>query len=386
MARPRRKSPSRALAVRAHAELVPATAVSSSLPAVRNTGPDRKRSARLLQAFFERRSALTVRNYRIDLVQFARWWRAGGHLVEDRRGRKAVHLDLESVAIPEDLDDRDGFVAEVLSEFYCLEQLEAMGAVISYQHDLKSGTFGQKYAPQTVNRRITALRSVVGLARAIGLHQLDLSEIELVAISLARDTTGCGEDGVDRLHAQLAEDLAAATTSDERFRISRNKLLVVFLHELGLRRFEAIQPRWPDDVDLQGERLRFRGKKRAAIEWHSVLSEASVSDIREYLRERGEARGFLFPGDKSKLNEPMTEGAVNKMVDALARRASVSVTPHGLRHTAATTLLEETDGNVRAVAEFLRHKNLNQVQHYDDERRGLAKKMSKLLSARRRGS
>jgi integrase len=67
------------------------------------------------------------------------------------------------------------------------------------------------------------------------------------------------------------------------------------------------------------------------------------------------------------------------MVDALGAKAGLEVTPHGLRHTAATTLLNKTNGNVRAVSEFLGHKGLGIVQQYDDDRQKQAKKMGALL-------
>lgn len=355
----------------------------SGLPAVPESGLTRKRASRLLQAFFERRSDLTVRNYRIDLIHFSRWWRAGGHLVEETRSGKATaSIDLESVAVPETIDARDTFVSAVLTEFYQLDSMEAVAAIISYQYDLKSGALGQVYAPKTINHRIAALRAVTGLARTLGLCQLDLSQIELVPTTLTRDTMGCGEDGVRKIGELLEEDFANAQDPAEKLRAMRDRLLVVLMYDLGLRRFESIQPRWPEDVDLRGGRLRFRGKQRPAKEWFEVLDEDTIVVIDEYLTVRGTEKGYLVYGRK--IDRKLNERTVNKIVTKVSQRTNVHVTPHGFRHTATTVLLDKTDGNVRTVAAFLRHKGLGIVQDYDDARRGLAKKMSKLLSTSRR--
>ena len=44
------------------------------------------------------------------------------------------------------------------------------------------------------------------------------------------------------------------------------------------------------------------------------------------------------------------------------------VRPHGLRHAAITEALELTNGNVRAVVKFSRHRSISVVMKYDDAR------------------
>src|SRR4030095_11371134 len=115
--------------------------------------------------------------------------------------------------------------------------------------------------------------------------------------------------------------------------------------------------------------------------WFECMDEVTSKRIGKYIEVRGREHGYLFHGRT--LDKPLNVRAVNSIIHALAERVGVAVTPHGLRHTAATTLLKRTNGNVRATQEFLRHKSATEVLRYDDERVGLAKQMNSVLSDRK---
>ena len=381
---------------RVRAELVPpparAQAAPSSIALARREPDDgalvrqpssQKRSARLLQAFFAKRSELTVRNYRVDLVHFGRWWRAEGSDLDRLNARRGtVMLDLDMIEVPESADGRDEFVAQVLREFHTLDQLEALATVLVYQKDLKEGTLGRPFAAQTINHRITAIRAVTGMAKLLGMCSFELGDVDLLPVTLSRSTEGCGEDGYATLTALADKDVKATEGEDRetRLRATRNAVLLHLMHDSGLRRFEVIQPRWPIDVDLRAGRLSIRRKKRADREWFNGVNATGIAAIERHLQVRGREPGYLLHGrDPSR---SLNERTVNRILEELAKRAGVEVTPHGLRHTSATTLLERTGGNVRAVAEFLGHKNTATVQIYDDDRKKLAQQMSNLLDTK----
>jgi integrase/recombinase XerC len=44
------------------------------------------------------------------------------------------------------------------------------------------------------------------------------------------------------------------------------------------------------------------------------------------------------------------------------------VSPHRIRHSAITTYLDASDGNLRAAQGLSRHTNLNTLSRYDDNR------------------
>jgi integrase/recombinase XerC len=49
---------------------------------------------------------------------------------------------------------------------------------------------------------------------------------------------------------------------------------------------------------------------------------------------------------------------------------------HGLRHSAVTGALDKNSGDVRKVAKFSRHKNIQTLLKYDDNRRDLGGEVS----------
>lgn len=44
------------------------------------------------------------------------------------------------------------------------------------------------------------------------------------------------------------------------------------------------------------------------------------------------------------------------------------MSPHRIQHSVITAALDATDGNVRKVQKFSRHRNLNTLMIYDDNR------------------
>ncbi len=55
------------------------------------------------------------------------------------------------------------------------------------------------------------------------------------------------------------------------------------------------------------------------------------------------------------------------------------MSPHRCRHSAITTLLEKTDGNVRRAQKLRKHAKLTTLQIYDDNRNRDQLEMSELL-------
>ncbi len=55
--------------------------------------------------------------------------------------------------------------------------------------------------------------------------------------------------------------------------------------------------------------------------------------------------------------------------------------PHGLRHAAITEALDLTGGDVRKVQRFSRHRDLQTLTIYDDNRVDLAGEVSKLVAS-----
>ena len=54
--------------------------------------------------------------------------------------------------------------------------------------------------------------------------------------------------------------------------------------------------------------------------------------------------------------------------------------PHGIRHASITEVLNLTHGDMRAAQRFSRHKNINMLAIYDDNREDLGSAAAKLIA------
>lgn len=97
------------------------------------------------------------------------------------------------------------------------------------------------------------------------------------------------------------------------------------------------------------------------------ISPRSAEWIRAYLKSRRDVEKPLFITTRNTRSESrrLTPRSIQKMISRAAMLAGVSkkVTPHTLRHTYATDLLEH-GADLRSVQELLGHKNVATTQIY----------------------
>jgi integrase/recombinase XerC len=112
-----------------------------------------------------------------------------------------------------------------------------------------------------------------------------------------------------------------------------------------------------------------------------TLPEPTRAALAAWLEARGSEPGPLFINfDRAGKGYRLTGTAVYHIVGRLGAKAGLVVRPHGLRHLAITTALDRTNGDVRAVAKFSRHKDLRTLRRYDDNRQDLAGKVAALVA------
>lgn len=164
---------------------------------------------------------------------------------------------------------------------------------------------------------------------------------------------------------ELFHLLASLPATSERE--LRDRALVHFLISTGCRISEALGLDRPD-IPREGNRLIVTGKgsKQRAV----FLTDDAKGAVDEYLAVRTDTCLALFvnydrsvPDDRDRrLTAAGARHIVNRIRTHLGAWSFRS--PHVARHTAATSLLEVTGGDVRLVQEVLGHANLATLQGY----------------------
>ena len=240
---------------------------------------------------------------------------------------------------------------------------------INYRNHL----VGLGLSPATINRRISALRSLVSLAKTLGLVPWSL-EAKGIKSTALRDTRGCGLDGFKLL-------LAAARNQRDATKALRDKAILRLLFDLALRRSEVVSLDLKD-VDLPASQLMVMGKGKLEKE-PMTLPDETKKVIEDWLRVRGSEAGPLFINrDRAGKGNRLTPSGLYKMVKYLGRKATVKARPHGIRHAAITTVLDLMHGDVRVAQRFARHASPSTTIKYDDNRQDLGGNAARKLAAR----
>lgn len=137
----------------------------------------------------------------------------------------------------------------------------------------------------------------------------------------------------------------------------KSKLILSLLYSSGLRVSELVNLK-PNDINFLENIGWVRGGKGSKDRMFS-LSPNLVTELKEYLQKREGAK-YVFSHQ-----EPLTTRNVQKIVKHLRDRSNIQkkITPHTLRHSFATHLLEGgTD--IRMIQALLGHSSLNTTQIY----------------------
>ena len=139
----------------------------------------------------------------------------------------------------------------------------------------------------------------------------------------------------------------------------KHKCIVGLLYSSGLRRSELLNL---TVTDIDSKRMvvivkNGKGKK----DRHSILSPSILKDLKSYYREFRPSK-FLFESPKG---DKYSSSSVLSIVDSAAKKAGITrkVTPHMLRHSFATHLLENgTD--IRHIQILLGHSSTKTTEIY----------------------
>jgi site-specific recombinase XerD len=271
----------------------------------------------------------TRRAYGVDVVQFARWAAARG---------------LE----PEGVSPRDvrRYIA-LLSE--------------------------QDAVPSTTARKLSALRALFASQREHGLIAQNPADL----LSTPRRSSYLPRVLKAKEAARLLDTIGAGGSSRGVGGVGgpltlRDSALFELAYSCGLRAEELVSLQ-TSDVDYDGEQLRVEGKGRKTR--YLPVGEVALAAVRLYL-EQGR-NGLTSPAESgagtrevgalflSKTGKPLGTSDVRRRLRAWAARAQIpgGATPHALRHSFATHLLDG-GADLRSIQELLGHVSVSTTQVY----------------------
>lgn len=198
---------------------------------------------------------------------------------------------------------------------------------------------------RTQNYYLIALRAFLKYLAKRGIKSLAAENIELAKVA-ERSLDLMTSEELDRL-------LKGPDQEDDLQKRLRDKAILEMFFSTGLRVSELCS--LPKDLDLSKDEFSVRGKGEK-VRVVFLTSEAK-SAVKEYLNKSKNITG-------SRLFD-LTPRSVERLVKYYAIKAGISrkVTPHVIRHSFATDLLQN-GADLRSVQALLGHANITTTQIY----------------------
>lgn len=167
------------------------------------------------------------------------------------------------------------------------------------------------------------------------------------------------------LHEDQAIKLLETTTEmgGEEWTGLRDRALLTLLYGCGLRIDEALSLNLGDMPHDGYLRVTGKGRKERQVPVIEIVEKA-LADYLVACPFPAEASRPIFMGVKGeRLNQNIAQKAMRKMRSALS--LPENATPHALRHSFATHLLQN-GANLREIQELLGHASLSTTQRYTE--------------------
>lgn len=267
--------------------------------------------------------------------------KSDGHLTDTRYAQRQYKTEIRTQAL---LDEFDLDLSKLRKE-----------DVIGYFNYLES-TKG--LSKSTVSRRLSSLRRFITLLSK-EKYEIHSEVLERLSdINLGRERK-----------LPIALDLEEATNFLSLITNLRDRAIILIMLYMGLRISEVVALN-VDDISAQSDGVTIHGKgnKDRYIPIHPIVLDAVIAYKNERLDANRDELGIpLFVSLRRRRIDPSTIRKMIKShansVERMDNRKRRHLSPHKLRHTFATLLLQG-DVDIRYIQELLGHENLSTTQIY----------------------
>ena len=140
----------------------------------------------------------------------------------------------------------------------------------------------------------------------------------------------------------------------------RDRLIIEMLYATGVRVSELVNIKL-NDIDFNNKRIIVCGKgnKERIVYYGDYAEEVLNKYLKTHVRKNN---NYLFLNSKG---EQITDGGIRYIIDNIMKKLSIKthVTPHVLRHTFATDMLNN-GCDIKIVQELLGHSSLKATEIY----------------------
>lgn len=293
-----------------------------------------------------------------------------------------VHLSMVTMFVNSILLTRTMSIVKYL-EYLALEKKYSKNTLIAYENDLQ--TFGSfvlqnfeidKLAEvnysmirswivsmvdegknnRTINRKISSLRTFYKFL-------LKVQAIETTPLAKHKALKTSTKVQIPFSEAEITAVLEHLSEAND-FETTRNKLIVELFYSTGMRRAELVGLKLTDISQAQ-KTIKVLGKRNK--ERFIPLLPSVLNSLAKYLKFRTEIedsdlnQSLLLTSKGKPVYEVLVYRIINKYFEQVS--AKVKTSPHILRHSFATHLLNE-GAALNAVKELLGHSSLASTQVY----------------------
>lgn len=236
------------------------------------------------------------------------------------------------------------------------EQVREFRLHLNRQPGTKNGKRVEPMKRRTQNYYLIALRAFLKYLRKREIESLNPERIELAKVP---------ERSLDLISSAELKRLMNAPKTNE-LEGKRDKAILELLFSTGLR-ISELTSLSIDDIDMTRDEFSVRGKgdKIRVV----FLSDDARKALQDYLKNRKDMDDAMFVRYGRKQNDGgdlrLSPRAVQRLIKKYAAEAGITrkVTPHVIRHSFATDLLQN-GADIRSVQALLGHASINTTQVY----------------------